>query len=190
MYLDTKGHVTTGIGHLLKDARAAVELPWCHRATGQRATPAEVNAAFDRLRGMWTEYRSEHPNGKNPNRAGYYEKRSDLLLPEGYATKLATNRLQNEFLPELQRRFPGLDRCPLPAQRALVDMAYNLGVSNLIEKFPNFVTAFRNGEFAKAAGECRRSSSRQERNDVTRQLLEEAEQLKASVRTLTREVRL
>jgi GH24 family phage-related lysozyme (muramidase) len=189
MYVDTRGYVTTGIGHLLKKAEAALDLPWQHKATGQRATPAEVRAVFERMCEKWADYKRENPNGKGIP-APKFEPVSDLVLPDGFATKLAIDRLQGEFLPKLKALFPGFDSCPVPAQRALVDMAYNLGVDGLKKKFPSFVAAWRDGDFALAAKESERSSSRAERNDATRNLLLEAAQLNASVRTLAREVRL
>ena len=40
MYADTRGYVTTGIGHLLKTPEGALKLPWRHSKTGQPATPS------------------------------------------------------------------------------------------------------------------------------------------------------
>lgn len=188
MYVDTRGYVTTGVGHLLKNAAAALDLPWQHQATGRLATPAEVRAAFEHVCERWADYKRENPNGKGLP-AKKFESVSDLVLPDGLATKLARDRLQGEFLPKLKELFPGFDRYPVPAQRALVDMGYNLGVDGLKKKFPTFVAACRDGNFGVAAAECERSSSRKERNDATRSLLLEAAQLNASVRTLSREVR-
>src|SRR6187551_2547655 len=49
LYVDTRGYVTTGIGHLLKTADDAAKLPWLHSGTGRAATAAEVKAAFTRV---------------------------------------------------------------------------------------------------------------------------------------------
>ncbi len=78
----------------------------------------------------------------------------------------------------------------MQAQRALVDMAYNLGVGKLAAKFPHLIAACRLGDFTSAAGESERSSSRLERNVAARDLFIQAAQLSASVRTLTKEIRL
>jgi GH24 family phage-related lysozyme (muramidase) len=189
MYLDTRGYVTTGIGHLLKNADAAVDLPWRHRSTGQPATQAEVRAAFNNLKQMWTDHRQDHPKGPNPFTAEHYERKSDLVLPERLSETLALARLQKEFLGGLRRIFPGFDQYPTPAQRALVDMAYNLGVGKLERSFPNLVDACRAGDFDVAAAESRRTSSRANRNAETRDLFLQADQLKTSIRTFSREVR-
>ena len=104
MYADTRGYVTTGIGHLLKTPEAALKLPWRHRATGQAATPAEVRSTFARIREAAVQFKQDHPNAKGipPARC---ERLSDLVLPEGLATQLATTRLKTEFLPHLRGLF-------------------------------------------------------------------------------------
>jgi GH24 family phage-related lysozyme (muramidase) len=188
MYVDGRGYVTTGIGHLLKNTDEALKLPWLHRGTGRPATPAEVRSAFERVAQEWADYKRGHPNG-NGYGATHYADKSDLLLPQGEATRLALGRLNKEFLGGLRKLFPDFDRYPLPAQRGLVDMAYNLGVGKLEKTFPNFVDACRRGDFGAAADECKRSSSRKERNDATQALFREAAQLNATVRTFTREIR-
>ena len=189
MYADTRGYVTTGIGHLLKTPEAALKLPWQHSNSGQPATSAEVRSTFERVREAAVQYKQDHPNAKGIPSASC-EKLSDLVLPEGLAARLATHRLKTEFLPDLRKLFPGFDRYPLPAQHAIVDMGYNLGVAKLKHEFPAFVAACRAGNFVDGAKESHRSSCREERNQTTADLLEQAARLNASVRTVTREIRL
>jgi len=189
MYVDTRGHVTTGIGHLLKTPEGALKLPWQHSKTGQPATPAEVRSTFARVLQATVQFKQDHPNAKGIAPAAC-ERLSDLVLPEGFATRLATSRLNTEFLPHLRELFPGFDRYPLPAQHAIVDMGYNLGVAKLKHEFPAFVAACRAGNFVDAAKESHRSSCREERNRATADLLDQAARLSASVRTVTREIRL
>jgi GH24 family phage-related lysozyme (muramidase) len=177
MYVDTRGHVTTGIGHQLRDANAATALPWLHRATGAPATPAEIRAAFTRV--------AAQPAGQHASR---YERASDLVLPSNVARDMAAARLQHELLPGIRRLCPGFDRYPHPAQRALVDMAYNLGVAGL-GRFSNMLDACERGDFAAAAGESNRRTCRDERNDATRELLLAAAHLTNAVHALLREVR-
>ena len=64
MYADTRGYVTTGIGHLLKTPEGALKLPWHHSKTGQPATPAEVRSTFERVRQAAVQYKQDHPNAK------------------------------------------------------------------------------------------------------------------------------
>jgi GH24 family phage-related lysozyme (muramidase) len=189
MYLDRKGLVTTGIGHMLKTADAAAALPWHHKKTGLPATPAEVKKAFEKLRASWTESAQDHADGKNKFAARHYEAMSDLRLPHGFARQDALDRLQHEFLPSLRKVFPGFDSYPLPAQKAIVDMAYSLGVEKLKNTYPHFVAHCRAGNFADAASESVRKGGDPDRNAATAKLLEDAEQLKNSVRTFATEIR-
>jgi GH24 family phage-related lysozyme (muramidase) len=157
MYRDTEGHVTTGVGHLLRTPADAQKLPWIDGRTGQRATPEQIDAEFDRVIGM--------PEGL---KAGGYREPDGLVLPKALAAALSQQRLENEFLPGLRRIFPDFDAFPREAQRALVDMVYNLGVAGLGKKFPKMIAACNSGDWATAAEQCRRSSCREDRNAWTR----------------------
>jgi GH24 family phage-related lysozyme (muramidase) len=195
MYLCSAGYVTTGIGNKLANAQEAIALPWQHEATGLPATPAEIRTAFERVAAMTAEFRREDPKALNPFAAKHYEKVSDLVLPDGAANQLAVDRLEKDFLKGLRRLFPGFDGYPQPAQRALVDMAYTLGVNGLETKFPSVVKACRDRKFADAAKYSHRKvkatngRNGDERNVATRNLLLEAARLTSSVQTLAREVR-
>jgi GH24 family phage-related lysozyme (muramidase) len=195
MYLCSAGYVTTGIGNKLGSAREAMALPWQHKTSGLPATPTEIRAAFERVAGMRSEFRGGDPNATNPFAARHYAKATELVLPPGVANQLAIDRLTKDFLPGLRALFPGFDGYPQPAQRALVDMAYTLGVTGLRKKFPRLVEACRNGDFAEAARQSHRrlkANAPREgdaRNVATRDLLLEASRLTDSVRTLAREVR-
>jgi GH24 family phage-related lysozyme (muramidase) len=162
MYVDTRGHVTTGVGHLLRDPTAAAALPWFHRATGKPATTDEIRSAFREVGALGAGHK-----------AGSYQRASDLVLPQAKLEQLAATRLESEFLPGLRRLCPRFDGYPLPAQRALVDMAYNLGVGGLA-KFQTLIAACQRGDFAAAADACHRRSSRDERNEATRALFLDA----------------
>jgi GH24 family phage-related lysozyme (muramidase) len=162
MYVDRRGNVRTGIGHRLPDATAALALPWCHRTTGRRASAAEIRVAFARARAQ----AAGHP-------APALQRASDLVLPPGFATDLAAARLEGPVLPGLRRLCPGFDRCPAPAQRALADMAFDLGVGTLAG-FHNLIAACRRGDFAAAADHCHRQHSISARNVSTRSLFREA----------------
>lgn len=162
MYLDTRGHVTVGIGNLLPSAEAAAGLPFIDARTGRAATRDEIAAAF--------AYVEEKPEGM---RASRYAGATTLRLPEATVRELAVERLDREFLPALRRQFAGFDEYPASAQRALVDMIYNLGPRGL-SRFENLRAACEAGDWARAAEECGRSSSRAERNEWTRSLFLEA----------------
>jgi lysozyme len=56
-------------------------------------------------------------------------------------------------IEELRRRWPDLDQQPEPVQRALVNMAYQLGVPGLL-KFRRMLAALRRGDRETAAREA------------------------------------
>ena len=165
MYVDWRGEVRTGIGLVLRDARAALALPWRHRRTGSPATAAEVRAAFEQVRAQ----RAGHV-------APAHQRASDLVLPAGYAALLVIRRLERELLPALRRLFPRFEHYPLPAQRALVEMANNLGVGGL-RRFFNLIAACNRGDFAAAADHCHRRTIGVARNTATRALFRKAANL-------------
>jgi GH24 family phage-related lysozyme (muramidase) len=162
MYVDARGRIRTGIGHPLPDAGAALALPWQHRAGGRRATASEVRAAYQQVRAQ----AAGHP-------APALQRASDLVLPAGFAADLATAHLERVVLPGVRKLCPTFDRFPLPAQRALIDMAFDLGLDRLA-LFHNLIAACRRGDFAAAADHCHRPRCQSARNVSTRDLFRDA----------------
>jgi GH24 family phage-related lysozyme (muramidase) len=162
MYVDRRGVVATGAGHALPTVDAAIALPWRHRATGLSATAAEIGRAFVRVRALG-------PRQKTLS----YRLASDLVLSPGVAGDLAIRRVDRNVLPGLRRLCPDFGRYPLPARRALVDMAFDLGLAAL-SRFRNLITACEAGDFAAAANHCHRRGGRETRNAATRLLFLEA----------------
>lgn len=160
LYLDTRGLVTVGIGNMLPDVQACRALPW--KTVGQPSTAAEVDAA-------WTAVRRMEPG----RAASSYANATKIRLDQGDVMALAERRLEREFLPGLKRLYPGWDTFPASAQRALVDMAWNLGIAGLA-KFRHLAGAVSARDWAAAAQSCGRSTSRPERNQWTRQLFRDA----------------
>ncbi len=119
MYLDNARppRVTVGVGNMLPDVAAAQALPFVNTANGQAATAEEVALAYDNVAGM---------PGALPWRR--YKQAPSIEIDQTAAKNLAVERLQNEFIPQLRQAFPHFDAYPFPAQRALIDMAYNMGV--------------------------------------------------------------
>jgi GH24 family phage-related lysozyme (muramidase) len=158
LYLDTHGLVTVGIGHLLRSPAAAQALPFIDERTGHLATKEDIAAAFRHVGQDRAGCRAEH-----------YAKLTHLRLSDEVVREIATSRLENEFLPGLRREFPHFDDYPSSAQRALVDMAYNLGVGGL-GHFHKLRASCEAGDWAQAATECHRRTCRAERNDWTQAL--------------------
>jgi hypothetical protein len=162
MYVDRRGFLATGAGHALRSIEAAIALPWCHRASGLPATIAEIARAFVRVRALGRRQKTLS-----------YRLASDLVLPPGIAGDLAIGRVERDVLPALRRLCSDFDRYPLPARRALVDMAFDVGVAGLA-RFRNLIAACAQRDFATAANHCHRRASRETRNAATRVLFLEA----------------
>jgi len=162
MFVDGAGQVTTGVGHRLPNAAAAVALPWRHRATEMPATPDEIRSAFAYVRAQGPGHRSLT-----------YRLASDLVLAPGVAGGLAIARVERELLPGLRRLLLNFDGYPLSAQRALVDIAYTVGLEELTS-FRNLLAACERRDFATAAEHCHRRATREIRNAATRDLFRQA----------------
>jgi len=156
MYRDTLGYVTVGVGNLVHDGLDAVSLPFL--VDGERpATPKEIGDDFLRVialaKGMPARaYRSPNP--------------PHIELSQASIGDLLRNRLDREFLPGIHRLLPDFDGYPVTAQSALVDIAFNCGVSGL-STFSHLLEACRKRDWKMAAYACHRKTSRVERNQWT-----------------------
>ncbi len=155
MYRDTEGYVTVGIGNLVHDADQACTLPFM--TAGYPSSHAEIQRDFLRVislaRGMAA-------------RAYRAPSEPRVELTDVGVSDLAVSRLRREFLPGLARICKGFDGFPGPAQAALVDMAWNVGMRGL-ETFGHMLAAVDRRDWKGAAESCHRLTSRPERNAWT-----------------------
>ncbi|MEK7269827.1 MAG: hypothetical protein AAB215_02665 [Planctomycetota bacterium] len=164
-YLDTKGNVTTGVGHLVPNAKAFAGLGWVNKATGAPATPDELKAG-------WENLQAQKGQGKFGNhfRAEWYKGRSGLTLPNPTVNDI--------FVKDVRAHADGVrkilgaakfDSAPQPAQEGILDMAYNMGPGYLTNGvWPKFTAAVKRGDWKTAADECRRPEVGASRNRWTR----------------------
>jgi GH24 family phage-related lysozyme (muramidase) len=75
------------------------------------------------------------------------------------------------FAEELEKNGIDVKTMPSPAALAVLDMAYNLGVSKLINTFPKFIGHIRARKWKAASQECKRGGISEARNDATKKLL-------------------
>lgn len=162
MYVDTRGFVTVGVGYMLPHAGAAAELPFVWREGGQRATTDEIRTEFDRVH--------QQPMGKL---AQAYKPFTKLDLPDA-AIDALLKTTADRFELGLTQNFTGYRNYPAPAKRALLDMAYNLGIDGLL-KFKKLKAAVEAGNWAGAAAESYRNGPSKDRNDWTRQMFLKAQ---------------
>ena len=157
MYLDTKGLVTVGVGKMLPDAAAAQALPFVRRDNGAAATSDEIRRDYDTVRAQ-----------PKAMLAGSYRKFTQLDLPDA-AIDALLKTTADKFIADVAARYSGWATLPAPAKRALIDMAYNLGVGGLME-FVRLKAAVEARNWDVAAKECERRGISPTRNDWTRDL--------------------
>jgi GH24 family phage-related lysozyme (muramidase) len=158
LYLDSKGLVTTGIGNLVRNEATAQRMPFVDTRTGRPATADQISQAYDVVQSLPAK-----------RHADSYAPATHLRLPQEFVNQLMRSRLENEFLPGLRRELPHFDDYPPAAQRALIDMAYSMGLGKL-GTFHKLRDACEAGDWMTAAAECHRMGARAERNEWTRDL--------------------
>lgn len=157
MYLDTRRNVTIGVGHLIPDLNHALSLPFVlKRVPTTRALP-------DTIRNDWYNVKSE-PAGKS---AAYYGIATVTALTDSDIDSILASDVSLIQLG-LITEFPSWDTFPPPAQTALTDMAFNLGVHGLVNKFPRLAAAVRVCDWGVCAVESKRGGISDARNDSTR----------------------
>jgi GH24 family phage-related lysozyme (muramidase) len=164
-YLDGRGNVTIGIGHLVEHYIDAAEFPFGEDTweNGRGTTTQSPNQREVAISGDYEAVRTSKPG----QAMHYYRDLCKLTLTAGWAEDDCATRLENEFQPALRRDFRNFDALPIPAQSALLDMAYNLGAGKLRE-YKNLITAVEGFNFTRAAEECHRRGIQDTRNQWTR----------------------
>ena len=161
MYLDTKSLVTVGIGKMLPDVAAAQQLPFVHRADAKPASADEIKTDFESVK--------KQPGSQL---AAKYKPFTKLDLPDDKIFELLKS-VNDDFQDKLRSHIKGYDAFPVPARRALTDMAYNLGIDGLM-KFHHLLASIAKADWTKAATECHRNGPSDERNEWTKNMFLEA----------------
>ncbi len=162
MYLDSKGYVTVGIGHLLATLADAQKIPFTN-AKKTKASADEIKTDYEKVK------------KQTKNRiASYYKKYTKLTLSAVEIDKL-TNKHIDSFHTELKKIYSGFDDFPENVKLALFDMIFNLGMTNLKNKWPSFNKAIADKDWAEAAKQSNRKSPiSAARNSYVKELLETA----------------
>ncbi|TMP30650.1 hypothetical protein CWC00_15805 [Pseudoalteromonas rubra] len=137
------------------------------------------------------EYRTlkRLPAGKT---ARWYEQHCTLHLPHSESMRLLEEQIR-AFEQELARLIcpaNGYTRAyhqlPENARLALLDLAYNLGTTNLSSRWPKLLAALKREDWQQAANECARKHVSKARNQATRQLFMQASKNDSLVARLLR----
>jgi len=161
MYRCTGGDVTVGIGHALLAPANASALTW------------QVNGAAASLGQVATDYHAvaAAPLGEV---ATAYQHLTQCRLADADVEALVAADIV-AFEQKLEQALPDWHNYPEPAQEALFDMAFNLGLGGLL-KFQMLLKAVNAGDWATAAAQCHRKGISDARNQATAALFLQAGQ--------------
>ncbi|MCE9688131.1 hypothetical protein LZP73_18300 [Shewanella sp. AS16] len=162
MYLDSKGLVTVGVGHLLKDSASAQMLNF-KTCTNLPASKDEVRADYEAVK-------------KQPaNRlVAFYKQQVKLKLADADINSL-TDKHIDSFEGELRRIFPDFPTYPAEVKLALFDIIFNVGMTDLNNMWPGLKQAVKTKDWTTAAKESNRKSPISfERNEYVKDLFEKA----------------
>jgi GH24 family phage-related lysozyme (muramidase) len=162
MYLDTVGRVTVGVGHMIPAAARAVQIQFVTRGALAAATAQQISADFENVS-------RQHP----AMAAASYKPFTQLDM-----TSAAIDALLNADIAGmetgLRANFRDYDSYPEPAQDALLDMAFNLGVHGLVEHFPHLKAAAEAKDWSTCAKQSHRNGISDARNQKTAALFQSA----------------
>jgi GH24 family phage-related lysozyme (muramidase) len=162
MYLDSKGFVTVGVGHLLKNLSIAQKLNF-KKNNNMPASMEEIKADYEAVK--------KQPKNRL---ASFYKAHTKLKLSELDINTLTNKHIDN-FEAELKRIFSDFSTYPSEVKLALFDIIFNVGMTDLNNKWPNFKKAVKAKDWANAAKESNRKSPiSAERNKYVKDLFEKA----------------
>ena len=158
MYLDTneQATVTVGVGQMVPTAQAALQYRF-RRPNAEVADAAEILAEFARVQQM------------KPGYSAKAYRRSDSLLLADEDIDHALRQTMAACVADLASLFPDFHDYPEPAKVGLVDMRFNLGLTNLRLKFPKFCKLVKAQRWEAASLECHRIGPSEERNAWTKE---------------------
>lgn len=151
MYLDTKGLVTVGVGYLLASVNDAYGLSWRVKSDGSVPTKETIKKEYDKVASCTKGYLAQ-----------YYKQFTKLYVTEFVIGELLDARIL-EKQQQLKKHFK-FDSYPDLVQEVLIDMAFNFGVSKIVNGFPTFTKHIIARDWLKASKECRSSQISEHRN--------------------------
>ena len=123
----------------------------------------EIRAEFDLIDAM---------EGSPTIAASYYERFTNLYLPQSEIDRMVTDHMRGDF-DALLRQHPNFGNLPISAQIALWDMINNLGAGGLAG-FQLLRQAIMGGDWEEAARQSHRGGPPEERNQFVFDLFMDA----------------
>ncbi len=168
LYLDAKGYVTIGVGHLVKNRNAVAALVLCktkNSVPAQLASLKEKQDEYDTIVKQPVKYM-----------ASWYKQHTTLVMKKEDIDALLDKHIDS-FFQELigiyqksKGCFDEFDNLPENVQLALFDMIFNLGANQIVNDFPKFDQAIKAGDWATAARESNRPDVNIKRNNYVKSL--------------------
>jgi len=159
MYRCTGGEVTIGIGHAIQSSADALNLTWA--VDGRPATGDEIQTAWAAVAAAQIGLVAKA-----------YAPLSPVRMADSDIDALVASDV-TRFETSLAAALPNWSTYPAPAQAALFDMAFNLGLGGL-KKFPHLLAAVDAGQWDVAAAQCHRQGISEDRNRQTAALFLQA----------------
>jgi len=171
LYLDTKGKVTVGVGHMIPNKNAMSGVTMYKVQNDKLSQPASLQEKMD-------EYEKISQMSFGVNLSDRFFKKNTSLTMKDIDVDFLTNQHIDKFYSELKsiytrdKGYPdNFDDLHKNVQLALFDMAFNMGTPTLKNNFPKFNTALKASNYKTAAKESHRKDIAEERNDYVKDLL-------------------
>ena len=155
MYLDVKGNVTVGIGHLIPDAEAATRLNFHHRETNgdvddKHKRKGKVDAMHKR-----NSYHLVLYSGITNGSLEAFKDVTHIDLDPVVIGDIFGNDVR-AFVEQLKGEFLDFETYPASAQLGMLDLIYNIGQERFFGGFPVFRKALKLRNWIKVAEESHR----------------------------------
>jgi len=171
LYLDTKGKVTIGVGHLIPHRGAISAVKLYTTKNDQPSLPATLQNKqneYDKI--------SKLPWGPRHGAASF-KPHTTLIMKTTDINHLLNKHISSFYkeLSTIYRKTNGytedFDNMHENIQLALFDMIFNLGASKIVNVFKKFDAAIKAGDWKKAASESNRVDVNIARNQYVKELL-------------------
>lgn len=163
MYLDTRGYVTVGVGHMMDTAEDAKKVAFVNAASGSPATKKEIEDEYALIKSK--PFGSAYP-------ARRFKSFTKLKLTDSTINEV-TNKHISSFESELKQIYGATEfnTHPENVKLALFDMIFNLGMPKLKNNYPKFNKYIKAKDYKNAANESNRRGIAAERNQYVKDLL-------------------
>jgi len=163
MYLDTKGYVTVGVGHMMSSAEEAKKVAFINASSNAQASKKEIEDEFALIKSK--PFGAAYP-------ARRFKSSTKLKLTDSTINEL-TNKHITSFEGELKQIYGATEfnTHPENVKLALFDMIFNLGMPKLKTGYPKFNKYIKAKDYKNAALESNRNGIAAERNQYVKDLL-------------------